>query len=90
MWASPLVRRGTVKRQLSLYTGQFCRVFVFLLGNYLVSLPTPDLPGTLPWVHTHPSANMDLEVQVSERSKVHYGLAESLDFGPTRSLSAKV
>ena len=43
-----LVRRGTEKRH-------FCRAFVFLLGNHLLSLPTSDLPGTLPWVHTHPS-----------------------------------
>ena len=26
-------------------------------------------PGTLPWVHTHPSAKMDLEAKASGRSK---------------------
>ena len=34
-------------------------------------------PGTLPWVHTHPSAKMDLKVKASGRSKTHYGLALS-------------
>ena len=34
-------------------------------------------PGTLSWVHTHPSAKMDLEVKASGRSKTHYGLALS-------------
>ena len=48
--------------------------------------PHPIYPGTLPWVHTHPSANMDLEVKVSVRSKIHYGLALSLDFEPQGAL----
>ena len=55
-------------------------IFVFLQAYHLVSFSTPDLPGTLPCVRTHPSAEMDLEVKVSMRSKIHYGLALSLDF----------
>ena len=37
-------------------------------------------PGALPWVHTHPSAKMDLRVKASGRIKTHYGLALSLEF----------
>jgi len=37
-------------------------------------------PGTLPWVCTHPSAKIDLEVKAFGRIKTHYGLALSLDF----------
>ena len=39
-------------------------------------------PGTLSWVHTHPSAKMDLKVKASGRSKTHYDLVLFLDFGP--------
>ena len=39
-------------------------------------------PGTLSWVHTHPSAKMDLKVKASGRSKSHYDLVLFLDFGP--------
>ena len=52
--------------------------------------PHPIYPGTLPWVHTHPSANMDLEVKASGKSKTHYDLVLFLDFCPTRSLSEYV
>ena len=42
----------------------------------------PHLPytGTLPGVHMHPSAKMDLEVKASGRNKTHYGLALCLGF----------
>ena len=33
-------------------------------------------------MNTHPSAEMDLEVKISGRSKTHYGLALSLEFEP--------
>ena len=36
-------------------------------------------PGTLPWLHMHLSAKMDLKVKASGRSKAHYGLVLSLD-----------
>ena len=58
----------------------FFQVFVFLQANYLVSFPHLTYPGTYPWVHTHPSAKMDLEVKISGRSKTHYGLALSFEF----------
>ena len=54
----------------------------------MVSFSSPDLLGTLPWAHRHPSAKMDLEVMASERSKTHYGLVSSSAFWPTKNLSA--
>ena len=80
VWASPLVRRSTVKRQIS-----HCHRSV-LLG----CLPSDQLSGfffhtrsTLgpsPGVCMYPSAKMDLEVKASGRSKTHYGLELSPDF----------
>lgn len=60
------------------------RPIIFLL------FPYQNHPGTLLWVNIHPSAKMYLEVKASGRSKTHYGLALSLDFWPTRSLSSHV
>ena len=59
----------------SFVRGQLCEslsslkpiILLCPLVGYFVSGPTPG-------VHTHPSAQMDLEVKASGRSKSHYGL----------------
>ena len=80
VWASPLVRRSTVKRKISHWHRSV------LLGR----LPSDQLSGfffhtwpTLgpsPGVCMYPSAKMDLEVKASGRSKTHYGLELFSDF----------
>ena len=67
-----------------------------LLGLHLPSGKLSDFishtwpaPGAS-WVCMRPSAKMDLEVKVFGRNKILYDLALSLDFWPTRSLSARV
>ena len=91
-YGRPLVRRSTITtgRLSHLYTGQFFWVFVFLPAKILVSFFTSDLSWDSPLVCTHPSAEMDLQVEASGRSKAHYGLAFSWDFSPTRSCSGHV
>ena len=44
VWVSPLVRRSTVKRQLSHLDRSVLPGVVFFQANYLVSFSTPDLP----------------------------------------------
>ena len=91
-YGRPLVRRSTITtgRLSHLYTGQFFWVFVFLPAKILVSFFTSDLSWDSPLVCTHPSAEMDLQVEAPGRSKAHYGLAFSWDFSPTRSCSGHV
>ena len=90
LWTSSLVRRSTVKWQLSHLYRAVLPGLCLPLANYLVSFFTPDLPWDTPLGFTHPSAQMDLKVKVSGRSKTHYGLAWPLDLWPTMSLSACV
>ena len=82
VWASPLARRGEVKRWAvkSFISGRSSgslssfRPVIWFLFLHLT------YPGTLPWVCTPPSAKTDLQVKASGRSKTPYGLALSLDF----------
>ena len=81
VWASPQVKRSAVKKRLS----HLCKVSSSgSLGSFrpIIWFLFPHLtyPGTLPLLHMHLSARMDLEVKASGRSKAHYGLVLSLDF----------
>ena len=54
-------------------------------GSHLCGHPWPHsdvqiVLGPSTGVHMHPSAKMDLKVKASGKSKIHYGLALSLDF----------
>ena len=61
--------------------------FVHLQPNIWFLFPLLTYPGTLPGLHMHPSAKMDLEVNASGKIKTHYGLALSPDLSPARSFS---
>ena len=81
VWASPRVRRSTVKKRLShscevSSSGSLAsfRPIIWFLFPHLT------YPGTLPWLYMHLSARMDLKVKASGRSKAHYVLVLSLDF----------
>ena len=52
----------------------------------LFLFPKATYPGTLPWVHTHPSARIDLEVKSSGRSKTHCSWHYLLSFEPQEDL----
>ena len=53
VWMSPPVSRSTVKSRSSHSYEAVLLDFAFLQVYHLVSFSTPDLPGTLPCIHTH-------------------------------------
>ena len=53
VWMSPPVSRSTVKSRSSHSYEAVLLDFAFLQAYHLVSFSTPDLPGTLPCIHTH-------------------------------------
>ena len=76
----PPVRRSTVERRLSDLYGSVLPGLYLPSANYLASLSTLTYPGTLPWMHPHLSAKMDLKVKASGRGNTLYGLALSPEF----------
>ena len=77
----------TSNQLVVIYTGQFFQAFVHLQPNIWFVFPHLIYPGTLPGLHMHPSAKTDLGVNASGKIKMHYVLALSPDFSPTRSFS---
>ena len=77
----PLVRRSTVKRQLDhLYRSVLLGLFLSSGQWSAVFFHTWPSLGPSPWMHTQPSAKMDLELKASGRSKTHSRLELSPDF----------
>ena len=65
---------------ISMYREYKAVITMFVPIRIIVMLESPG-------VRVHTLAKMDLQVKVSGRSKIHYGLVLSPDFSPTRSLS---